>query len=110
MDRQRIIGPLRAAWDREIEAAQLYRVLGEQQDDLEAPAYLRSPGRIGGGARPAVLGAYRGAGRRRTARGGRADRRAEAARKDHRNRCDVAPPGSGGGAQYPPSSTAMPRP
>jgi vacuolar iron transporter family protein len=33
MDSQRVIGALRAAWDREIEAAQLYRVLGEQQDD-----------------------------------------------------------------------------
>ncbi len=33
MDSQRVIGALKAAWDREIEAAQLYRVLGEQQDD-----------------------------------------------------------------------------
>src|SRR5436305_14850428 len=33
MDKQRVIGALKAAWDREIEAAQLYRVLGEQQED-----------------------------------------------------------------------------
>jgi len=33
MDNQKIIGALKAAWDREIEAAQLYHVLGEQQDD-----------------------------------------------------------------------------
>jgi len=33
MDKQKVIGALKAAWDREIEAAQLYRVLGEQQDD-----------------------------------------------------------------------------
>jgi VIT1/CCC1 family predicted Fe2+/Mn2+ transporter/rubrerythrin len=33
MNKQRVIGALKAAWDREIEAAQLYRVLGEQQDD-----------------------------------------------------------------------------
>lgn len=29
----RVIGALMAAWEREIEAAQLYRLLGEQQDD-----------------------------------------------------------------------------
>ena len=33
MDKQKVISALRAAWEREIEAAQLYRVLGEQQDD-----------------------------------------------------------------------------
>src|SRR5579872_1446555 len=33
MDKQRVIAALKAAWDREIEAAQLYHVLGEQQDD-----------------------------------------------------------------------------
>src|SRR5690349_22937924 len=33
MDRQKVIGALKAAWDQEIEAAQLYRVLGEQQED-----------------------------------------------------------------------------
>ncbi len=33
MDKQRVIGALKAAWESEIEAAQLYRVLGEQQDD-----------------------------------------------------------------------------
>jgi VIT1/CCC1 family predicted Fe2+/Mn2+ transporter/rubrerythrin len=30
---QKVIGALRAAWEREIEAAQLYRLLGEQQQD-----------------------------------------------------------------------------
>jgi VIT1/CCC1 family predicted Fe2+/Mn2+ transporter/rubrerythrin len=33
MDKQKIIGALREAWEREIEAAQLYRLLGEQQED-----------------------------------------------------------------------------
>ncbi len=33
MDKQKVIGALKAAWEREIEAAQLYRVLGEQQED-----------------------------------------------------------------------------
>lgn len=33
MDKQRVISALREAWDREIEAAQLYRLLGEQQED-----------------------------------------------------------------------------
>lgn len=32
---QKVIGALRAAWEREIEAAQLYQVLGEQQEDLK---------------------------------------------------------------------------
>ncbi len=30
---QKVIGALRAAWEREVEAAQLYRVLGDQQQD-----------------------------------------------------------------------------
>src|SRR5207302_1116664 len=30
---QKVIGALLAAWEREIEAAQMYRLLGEQQDD-----------------------------------------------------------------------------
>jgi VIT1/CCC1 family predicted Fe2+/Mn2+ transporter/rubrerythrin len=33
MRNQKVIGALRAAWEREIEAAQLYRLLGEQQAD-----------------------------------------------------------------------------
>ena len=33
MDNQKVIRALKAAWEREVEAAQLYRVLGEQQDD-----------------------------------------------------------------------------
>jgi VIT1/CCC1 family predicted Fe2+/Mn2+ transporter/rubrerythrin len=35
MDNQKVIGALKAAWEREIEAAQLYRVLAEQQDDAK---------------------------------------------------------------------------
>ena len=33
MKEQKVIGALRAAWEREIEAAQMYRLLGEQQED-----------------------------------------------------------------------------
>lgn len=33
MKEQKVISALRAAWEREIEAAQLYRVLGEQQEE-----------------------------------------------------------------------------
>lgn len=33
MNNQKVIGALKAAWEREIEAAQLYRLLGEQQEE-----------------------------------------------------------------------------
>jgi VIT1/CCC1 family predicted Fe2+/Mn2+ transporter/rubrerythrin len=33
MDNQKVIRALKAAWEREVEAAQLYRVLSEQQED-----------------------------------------------------------------------------
>lgn len=33
MDNQKVIAALKAAWEREIEAAQLYRLLGEYQED-----------------------------------------------------------------------------
>ncbi len=33
MNKQRVISALKAAWEREIEAAQLYRLLSEQQED-----------------------------------------------------------------------------
>ena len=54
MDNQKVIRALKAAWEREVEAAQLYRLLSEQQEDERRRNIFMKLARVGGGPCPRI--------------------------------------------------------